>query len=224
VVVTDTGRLTLSGGIKPCSLAVQDMCYWSGRSPATVIEMRSYRFAAIFGFVGLLSALPASAEIQKFMNPCDRKMCAFFRASITLPDGWVEDKEATKYFNSQFLLPKGVDFDSAQARIYVVVRFNRNKQPISDFMPDAIADWRSRARDAKITRLEDLPRGDGKPVFERRQFEAKSLKEQGYELQSVTTDGDKDGNEFIVTITLSANSRAALQAAEPAYLAILRKY
>lgn len=106
----------------------------------------------------------------------------------------------------------------------MVVRYNRNKQPISDFVPDAIADWRGRAKDANITRLEDFPRGDGKPIFERRQFEAKSLKEQGYELQSVTTDGDKDGNDFIVTITLSANSRAALQAAEPAYLAILGKY
>jgi hypothetical protein len=187
--------------------------------------MRSYRgFGAIFGLVGLLLALPAHAEIEKFMNLCDHKMCGFFRASITLPDGWVEDKEATKYFNSQFLLPKGIDFDSAKAKIYVVVRYNRNKQPISDFVPDAIADWRSRAKDAKITRLEDLPRGDGKPVFERRLFEAKSLKEQGYELQSVTTDGDKDGNKFIVTITLSANSREAFEAAEPAYLAILRNY
>jgi hypothetical protein len=187
--------------------------------------MRSYLgFGAIFGLVGLLLALPAHAEIEKFMNLCDHKMCGFFRASITLPDGWVEDKEATKYFNSQFLLPKGIDFDNAKAKIYVVVRYNRNKQPISDFVPDAVADWRSRAKDAKITRLEDLPRGDGKPVFERRLFEAKSLKEQGYELQSVTTDGDKDGNKFIVTITLSANSREAFEAAEPAYLAILRNY
>jgi len=187
--------------------------------------MQSYRrFGVIFGLVGLVFALPANAEIQKFMNLCDHKMCGFFRASITLPDGWVEDKEATEYFNAQFLLPKGVDFDSAQAKIYVVVRYNRNKQPISDFIPDTIADWRSRAKNAEITRLEDLPRGSGKPVFERRQFEAKSLKEQGYELQSVTTDGDKDGNEFIVTITLSANSQEALRAAEPAYLALLRKY
>jgi len=158
------------------------------------------------------------------MNQCDHKLCPFFRASITVPDGWVEDKGATRYFNSQFLLPDGVDFDRAQAKIYVAVRYNRNKQPISDFIPDAIADWRSRAKDAKIARLEDLPRGDGKPAFERRQFEAKSLKEQGYELQAVTTDGDRDGNEFIVTVTLTANSRKALQAAEPAYLAILRKY
>ena len=43
-------------------------------------------------------------------------------------------------------------------------------------------------------------------------------------LQAVTTDGDKDGNAFVVTITLSVNSRKALEAAEPAYLAILRKY
>jgi hypothetical protein len=187
--------------------------------------MRSYRrFGAIFAFAGLLLTLPAHAEIEKFMNQCDQKMCAFFRALITVPDGWVEDKEATRYFNAQFLLPKGVDFDGAQAKIYVVVRYNRNKQPISDFVPDAIADWRSRAKDAKITRLENLPRGRGKPAFERRQFEAESLKEQGYELQAVTIDGDKDGNEFIVTITLSANSRDALQAAEPAYLAILTKY
>ena len=187
--------------------------------------MRSYRrFLAIFGFAGLVLAQPANAEIEKFMNPCDRKICAFFRASITVPVGWVEDKEATRYFNSQFLLPSGVDFDRAQAKIYVVVRYNRTKQPIAAFVPDALADWRSRAKDAKITRLEDLPRGNGKPAFERRQFEARSLREQGYELQSVTTDGDKDGNEFIVTITLSANSRKALEAAEPSYLAILGKY
>jgi len=191
----------------------------------TVIEMPSTRrFAALFAFAGILLASPAHAEIEKFMNQCDHKICAFFRASITLPDGWVEDAEATEYFNSQFLLPKGVEFDAAPAKIYVAVRYNRNKQPISDFVPDAIADWKHRAKDAKITRLEDLSRGDGKPAFERRQFEAKSLKEQGYELQSVTSDGDKDGNEFIVTITLSANSRKALEAAEPAYLAILRKY
>jgi hypothetical protein len=182
------------------------------------------RLGAAFALMGLLTATPATAEIDKFMNPCDGKMCAFFRASITIPEGWVEDKEATKYFNSQFLLPKGVEFDKAPAKIYVVVRFNRNKQPISDFMPDNIADWRSRAKDAKITKLDNLSRGDGKPAFERHQFEARSLKEQGYELQSVTTDGDKDGNQFIVTITLSANSRAAFKAAEPAYLAILGKY
>jgi hypothetical protein len=87
-----------------------------------------------------------------------------------------------------------------------------------------IADWRSRAKDAKITDLDDFSRGSGKSAFVRHQFEAGSLHEQGYEQQAVTTDSDKDGNEFFVTITLSANSREAEKAAEPAYLAILSKY
>lgn len=175
-------------------------------------------------FAGLIAATPARATIEKIMNQCHGKLCPFFRASIVIPDGWVEDKDATRYFNSQFLLPKGIDFDKAAAKIYVAVKYNRKKQPISDFMPENIADWRSRAKDAKIIDLDDLSRGNGKPAFVRHRFEAGSLHEQGYELQAVTTDGDQDGNEFFVTITVSANSREALQDAEPAYLAILSKY
>jgi hypothetical protein len=91
-------------------------------------------------------------------------------------------------------------------------------------MPENMADWRSRAKDARISDLDELPRGNGKSAFVRHQFEAASLHEQGYELQAVTTDSDKDGNVFFVTITLSANSREAEKAAEPAYLAILSKY
>lgn len=174
-------------------------------------------------FAGLM-ATPARATIEKIMNQCHGKLCPFFRASIVIPDGWVEDKDATRYFNSQFLLPKGIDFEKAGAKIYVAVKYNRKKQPISDFMPENIADWRSRAKDAKITDLDELSRGDRKPAFVRHRFEAGRLREQGYELQAVTTDSDNDGNEFIVTITLSANSREAEKAAEPAYLAILSKY
>lgn len=181
------------------------------------------RVAAALFLAGLMAAAPAKAEIEKFMRQCDGKLCASFRASITIPDGWVEDKEASDYFNVQMLLPKGIDFEKAPAKIYALVRYNRDKRPVADFLPDSIKDWKSRAKDARISKLDDLGRGE-KPPFVRHAFEAHSLKEQGYELQAVTTDGDKDGNQFVVTITLSANSKAALKAAEPAYLAILSKY
>src|SRR6202043_40076 len=184
----------------------------------------SVLFCAVGLVAGLIASATAGATIEKIMNQCNGKLCPFFRASIVIPDGWVEDRDATRYFNSQFLLPEGIDFEKAAAKIYVAIKFNRKKQPISDFMPENIADWHSRAKDAKITDLDDLPRGDGKVAFVRHQFEAGSLHEQGYELQAVTTDGDNDGNEFLVTITLSANSRKALKAAEPAYMAILGKY
>ncbi len=181
------------------------------------------RIAAALFCVALLSASPAKAEIEKFMRQCDGKLCASFRASIAIPDGWTEDKEASDYFRAQMLLPKGIDFDKAPAKIYVVVRYNRNKQPLSDFLPDTIKDWKGRAKDAKISRLDDLARA-GKPPFVRHTFEAPRLKEQSYELQAVTTDDDKDGNQFVVTITLSADSKAALEAAQPEYFAILTKY
>ena len=170
----------------------------------------------------LVCGAPARSEIEKFLIPCEGKICPFFRASVTPPDGWVEDKEATNYFKAVFMLPRGVSFDDAPAKIYAIAVVNREKKPISVFLPDTIKDWKSRSKDAKITRLDDLPRS-GKPAFIRHQFEAPRLKEQGFELQAVTTDGDKDGNEFIVTITVSANSRAALRKAEPAYRAILEK-
>ncbi len=173
--------------------------------------------------VSLLCGTPANSEIQKFLIQCEGKLCPFFRASVTVPDGWVEDKEATNYFKAVFMLPSGMSFDDAPAKIYAIAVVNREKKPISVFLPDTIKDWKSRAKGAKVTRLDDLPRA-GKPAFIRHQFEAPRLKEQGFELQAATTDGDKDGNEFIVTITVSANSREALKKAEPAYRAILEKY
>ena len=171
----------------------------------------------------LFCGAPAHSEIEKFLIPCEGKICPFFRASVTAPDGWIEDKEATNYFKAVFILPRGMSFDDAPAKIYAIAVSNPEKKPLGVFLPNAIKDWKSRSKDAKVTRLDDLPRA-GKPVFIRHQFEAPRLKEQGFELQAVTTDGDKDGNEFIVTITVSANSRDALKKAEPAYRAILEKY
>jgi hypothetical protein len=168
----------------------------------------AHRFCAALILLGLLVSAPAKAEIEKFIRQCDRKLCASFRASITIPDGWIEDKSS--YFKAQVLLPRGFDFENAPAKIYAVVRYNRDKRPISDFLPDRIKDWKSRAKDARINKLDDLARGD-KPPFLRHAFETHSLKEQGYELQAVTSDGDKDGNRFVVTFMLSANSKARAQ-------------
>jgi hypothetical protein len=193
----------------------------------TVPPLHRRRLAAAFAFFAWLAAAgPAAAEIEKILYHCAERqqLCPFLRASVTIPDGWVEDKAATRHFGAVIVLPKGVDFNDSQAIIYAIALYNRDKRPVADFLPEAVEDWKSRAKDAKIATLPELARGAGKPPFVRRAFEGPSLSEQGYELQAVTVDGDKDGNQFIVTITLSANSKAALEAAEPAYLAILGKY
>lgn len=185
------------------------------------VAIRRFAILALLGLI--LAATGARAEVEKFIKQCDGKLCPFFRASVTVPEGWVEDKEATDYFKAVFMLPRDVSFDDAPAKIYAIARYNREKKQAATFIPAAIKDWKGRAKDAKITKLEDLPRA-GKTPFMRHQFEARRLKGQGYELQAVTSDADKDGNEYVITITLSANSQAAFKAAEPAYLAILQKY
>ncbi len=174
----------------------------------------------------IVSATPVRAEVQKLLIHCEQqqKLCAFFRPSVSIPDGWVEDKEATDHFKAVMMLPNGVEFDKSPVKIYAIAVDNRDKRPLAAFLPDGVADWKQRAKDAKIATLPELARGGGRPAFVRRAFDSEKLKEQGHELNAVTADTDKDGNAFIVTITLSANSRAALQSAEAAYMSILEKY
>ena len=171
-------------------------------------------------------AAPAGAEVEKFIFHCEaqQQLCPFFRPAVSIPDGWAEDKEATRHFGAVIVVPKGIAFNDAQAVIYALAKYNPKKQPVSDFLADGVADWKSRAKDGKVTTLQELARGNSKGAFVRRAFAAPSLSEQGYELQAVTSDNDKDGNQYIVTITLSANSDRALKSAEQAYAAMLAKY
>jgi hypothetical protein len=182
------------------------------------------RWAAVSAGAILLAAAPAKAEIEKFMRQCDGKLCVSYRASITVPEGWVEDKEASRELGVQMLLPKGQEFEKAPAKIYVLVRYNKDKKPVSAITRDTYRDWSERAKAAKVTKLAVVARDSGKPAFERHQFEAPKLAEQGFEVTSLAADGDKDGNAFVVVICLSANDREAFKSAEAAYLSILKAY
>jgi hypothetical protein len=184
--------------------------------------MKAFLASAITLLV--LSAAPASADIEKFMNMCDGKLCPSFRASITIPEGWVEDKEASRELGVQMLLPKDKGFDEAPAKIYAMVHYNREKKAVASFLAPQVKEWRGLAKDAKVEKMPDLPRADGKAVYLRQKFQAPSLKQQAYEQVAVTGDGDKDGNSFVVVITLSSDTREAFDAAQDAYRQILAKY
>jgi hypothetical protein len=158
------------------------------------------------------------------MRDCDGKLCAYFKASITVPEGWVEDKEASSALGVQMLLPKGINFEKAPAKIYALVRFNKDKQPVSAFTRDTYRDWKERSTKAKVAKLADVARTSGKPAFERHQFEAPELDEQGFEQTALAVDSDKDGNAFVVILVLSANTRAAYKASEATYLSLLKAY
>jgi hypothetical protein len=122
------------------------------------------------------------------------------------------------------MLPKGLDFEKAPAKIYVLVRYNKDKGPVSAIARDTYSDWKKRAKNAKVSKLPEVARANGKPAFERHQFEASKLEEQGFETTSLVADIDKDGNAYVVVVCLSANTREAFKSAEAAYLSILKAY
>jgi len=184
------------------------------------------RLGALLTLIGLLNgaATSAEADIEKFMRQCDGKLCASFQASITVPEGWAEDKEASRELGVQMLLPKGQSFEAAPVKIYALVRYNREKQPVSAIARDTYRDWRERSKKAKVVKLPDVVRQNCKPAFERHQFEAPDLAEQGFEMTSLAADSDKDGNAYVVVLCLSANTRDAFKFAETAYLSLLKAY
>jgi hypothetical protein len=191
---------------------------------AVNIRHSIFALAALMTAIGSFAA-PASADIEKFMLDCDGKLCPFFRASLTVPAGWVENKEATRALHVQMLLPQGQEFEDAPAKIYAMVRYNRQgKQTIADMVKDTLDDWKQRAKSAKTAKLPEIARDGGKPAFVSQAFEAPRLKEQGFERVSITTDTDKDGNAYFVVIVLSANSRAAYEKSEAAYNSVLKSY
>ena len=59
----------------------------------------------------------AQAEVRKFLNPCDGKLCPHYEIVLTPPDGWVIDQDATKENKVQIMVPKGKTYANAPALI-----------------------------------------------------------------------------------------------------------
>ena len=126
------------------------------------------------------AAAPATAEIEKFMRHCDGKLCASFRASITVPEGWVEDKEASRELGVQMLLPKGQSISKRRPprsmRWCATTRTSSRSRPLRA-TPTGIG--KSAPRTPRSSKLPDVARQNGKPAFERHQFEAPKLERAG---------------------------------------------
>src|ERR1700746_1925607 len=112
-------------------------------------------------------AASATAEVQKFLNPCAaQKLCASYALVLTPPDGWVVDAKATAENKVQIMVPKGQSFASAEPLIYVEVIYQPDKQQtLADFARLNNARWLTGNPKAKITELPAVERTNGKPAF-----------------------------------------------------------
>ena len=112
----------------------------------------SMAFAAALVFSGAA----AQADVQKFLNPCGgQRLCASYQLVLTPPDGWVIDKQATSKNKVQMLVPKGKNFATADALIYVQVFYHPDKQQsLADFA--RVSNERWLAADSKARNLRAL--------------------------------------------------------------------
>lgn len=186
--------------------------------------MDRFRLIAI-ALAAAFSAGSAQAEVQKFMNTCDGKLCPYYQLVLTPPDGWVIDQVATKKNKVQIMVPKGKNYANAPAVIYVQVFYHRDKQQtLENFAEVSNGHWRESVRDAKITALPAVARANGKPGFLRFAFENPSKRQQAYEVGAFGIDGDTDGNEFVLDVVMTGGDKAALDHAEKDYIAFLKAH
>ena len=174
----------------------------------------------------LLCATAARAEVQKFLNACaGQKLCASYALVLTPPDGWTVDAKASAENKVQIMVPKGQSFATAEPLIYVQVFYQPDKtQTLADFARVSNARWLAANPKAKIADLPAVERANGKPAFLRFAFDNPGKAQQAYEVGALGVDSDKDGNNFVLDVVMTGNSKASLERADAAYSAFLKAH
>lgn len=190
------------------------------------VDMTSRRLVPFFTLIiGAAMSVPsARAEVEKFIQLNNGQMRPFFRLKFTPPNGWVQDMDASKKNGLPMYVPKGKDFGSAPAVMYVRVSFNSDKRSMDKFIEVAHERWREAVKDTKIDKIASEKRDNGQPDFLIYHFENPSRPQQAYEMIAYGEDKDKDGNPFFLMIALSAASQKALDGADTDYRAGLRAH
>jgi hypothetical protein len=174
-----------------------------------------------------LSNMAAQAEVKKFAYLCgggnQTRICPYYQLLMTPPDGWVLDDKATRANKAQMIVPKGKDFSSAPALIYIQVFYHKDRtQSLEDFAKVSNDRWLAEVKDAKITPLAAVPRDNGKAGFLRFAFDNPSEKQQAYEVGAFGIDADTDGNEFVLDVVMSGKAKSDLERAEKDYVGFLK--
>ena len=183
------------------------------------------RLAAVIAAAVLASpAHHASAEIQKLMQMCPgQKLCPWFKAVVSPPPGWVEDKEfGTSRFVTALFPDKG-ELGPKDPLIYVQVSWHRDRQTLEENIADNQRLWRKSEPRVKITPLPDVARGDGKTAFKVFLYENPTHPKQAFETIAFALEPQPDGNHYIITVVDTASNRHAIDASRDAYRAILRQ-
>ena len=174
--------------------------------------------------IAFCAATPARAEVKKFMQICDGKMCPFYEIVLTPPAGWTKEEAASKESRVQMIVPKGKNFHSAEALVYIKVSHKDKDQTLADFIRVSQERWKKAVPDTKISKIPTVARDNKKPDFESYRYENPSTPQQAVEILSFGVDSDTDGNDFFVMVVMTGRAKKALEQAQKPYQALLRTH
>ena len=165
---------------------------------------------------------PASAEVEAITRQCVGQPCAWHQPTVAIPAGWMHDTTAEERLRMQVLVRAGQSFISTDVYILGALMPNPAGQTVTQHVGRRQAIFLNKDPGLAITALPDLVAADGKTF---RIVQLTKPSKPGYtELVATTADTDRDGNPYIVDISLSGTSADAFAAAREVYLGMLRSY
>jgi hypothetical protein len=177
---------------------------------------------AIAMTMAALSAAPASAEVRKMMSACpDQKLCAWLKADVAPPKGWVEDKEYGAQNLVTILTPDQPERGPAGSIIYVQAGLRKPPQTLDEIIRNNQDIWRKSEPKVRITALETVARAGGKEPFKVFLYENPTRPQQAFEKIAFSVDRQPNGDIYVFTVVDSAASRKAIDESSSAYQAIL---
>jgi hypothetical protein len=98
------------------------------------------------------------------------------------------------------------------------------QQTLAEFARLSNGRWLAANPKSKITEMPAVERANGKPAFLRFAMENPGKAQQAYEIGALGLDSDKDGNEFVLDVVMSGNSKQAVDRADAIYVAFLKAH
>lgn len=137
---------------------------------------------------------------------------------VTPPAGWHYNREGSEKLGVQVMTPRPKDAD---ALIYVEASPLKDDLQFSKIVAAAADDLRRSSRNAKVTKLQEVARKNGKPPFQLFRIENPSKPHQPLEFIAYGKATHVDGTTFALTVTIAGHEAKVVEGYGEIYRAFL---
>ncbi len=166
----------------------------------------------------------AAADVKRFIEPCGSgKLCPWFQADIPAPAGFRVDPDFSRGNRLLAFFPDRAKLGPDDPLIYIRTSYNDDNRNLDTQASTSNARWKEMVKDAKVERLADIERADGKGKWQIFRYTNPSRPRQAHEMLAFGEHVEASGQKFFYMVTISAANETAVNAALPAWKGILGK-